>query len=237
MLLIVCSLASILSAVPLGSMLQSPIDLAALAAHDDQVVLTALIEFVWAATGAGIAIGLYPVLRQYNRALALGSVAARLAGEMLVLVGTLSLLALLTLAQESVAAGSAGSSSAQASVSLLLSVREWVPNFLLLPFLLSAAMYYALMYQSRVIPRWLSGWGLVGVAVSLVGTVYAGLTQDLGLATLSTALNIPIGVQEMVLAVWLIAKRFDRSALAAGGEVERQASARRWSEAAPAGIN
>lgn len=237
-LLIACSVASILSAVPLGSMLQSPVDLAALAAHDNQVVLTALIEFVWAATGAGIAIGLYPVLRKYNRALALGSVAARLAGEMLVLVGTLSLLALLTLAQESVAAGSAGSSSAEASVSLLLAVREWVPNFLLLlPFLLSAAVYYALMYKSRVVPRWLSGWGLVGVAVSLVGTVYSGFTQDLGLATLSTALNIPIGVQEMVLAVWLIAKGFDRSALAAGAQVERQASARPWSEAAPAGIN
>ncbi len=67
-LLIACSAASILSIVPLGSMLDAPVDLARLAANDNRVILTALIEFVWAATGAGIAIGLYPVLRKRNRA-------------------------------------------------------------------------------------------------------------------------------------------------------------------------
>ena len=216
-LLIACSAASILSALPLGSMLDKPVDLARLAANGNQVVLAALIEFVWAATGAGIAIGLYPVLRKYNRALALGSVAGRVAEGVLVLVGTLSLLVLLTLSQEYVAAGSAGASSLEASAGLLLAVRDWVLNFLgLLPFLLGAAMYYYLMYKGRLVPRWLSGWGLVAVALSLVATIYSGFTQDFGFSTFSTALNIPIGLQEMVLAVWLIVKGFDRSALAFG---------------------
>lgn len=235
-LLLACSAASMLSVIPMGSLLESPVDLAGLAANDNRVVLTALIEFVWAATGAGIAVGLYAVLRQYNRALALGSVVARLAGEVLVLVGTLSLLVLLSLAQETVAAGASGSPSIEASAGLLLAVREWVPNFLLLlPFLLSAAVYYSMMYKWRVVPRWLSGWGLVGVAVSLVATIYSGLTQDFGLATFSTALNIPIGVQEMVLAVWLIAKGFNRAAVTAG--VGSPAPARRRPEPAPVGIN
>jgi hypothetical protein len=198
-------------------MLDKPVDLARLAANGNQVVLAALIEFVWAATGAGIAIGLYPVLRKYNRALALGSVAGRVAEGVLVLVGTLSLLVLLTLSQEYVAAGSAGASSLEASAGLLLAVRDWVLNFLgLLPFLLGAAMYYYLMYKGRLVPRWLSGWGLVAVALSLVATIYSGFTQDFGFSTFSTALNIPIGLQEMVLAVWLIVKGFDRSALAFG---------------------
>ena len=114
-LLIACSAASILSIVPLGSMLDAPVDLAGLAANDNRVIFTALIEFVWAATGAGIAIGLYPVLRKRNRALALGSVAGRVVEGVFVLVGTLSLLALLTLGQESVAAGSAAANSYQAA--------------------------------------------------------------------------------------------------------------------------
>ena len=119
-LLIACSAASILRVIPLGSMLDAPVDLARLAANDNRVVLAALIEFIWAATAAGIAIGLYPLLRKRNRALALGSVAGRVVEGMLVLVGTLSLLALLTLSQDYVAAGSPDSSSWLASGDLCL---------------------------------------------------------------------------------------------------------------------
>ncbi len=213
-LFIACSAASILSIVPLGSMLDAPVDLARLAANDNRVILTALIEFVWAATGAGIAIGLYPVLRKRNRALALGSVAGRVVEGVFVLVGTLSLLALLTLSQNYVAAGSPDSSSSLASGDMLLAVREWVHGFIgLLPFLLGALMYYYLLFKARLVPRWLSGWGLAAASLSLVATVYAGFTQDFGFSTVNTVLNIPIGVQEMVLAVWLIVRGFNPSAV------------------------
>jgi hypothetical protein len=208
-LFIACSAASILSIVPLGSLLDAPVDVVKLAASDDRVVLTALIEFVWAATAAGIAIALYPVLRKQNRALALGSVAARVAEGVLILVGTLRMLALLTLSQKFVAAGSADPSSFQTTGGALLAIRDWVQGFVMsLSFLLGAFMYYYLLYRSRLVPRWLSGWGLIAVALSLVATVYAGFTQEFGFSTVNNVLNIPIGVQEMVLAVWLIVRVF-----------------------------
>jgi hypothetical protein len=208
-LLIVCTAASILSVAPLGSLLNSPVDLTALAANDDRVVLAALIEFVAAATGAGIAIALYPVLRSYGRAVAFGAAAARVVAAVLVLVGTLSLLALLTLAQDSVTSGTADSAATDVSVQMLLAVRDWVANFMIsLPFLLGAAMYYSLMYRWSIVPRWLTGWGLLGVAVSLVATLYSGFTQEFGFSTVSTVLNAPIALQEMVLAGWLIIKGF-----------------------------
>ena len=208
-LFIACSAASILSIVPLGSMLDSPVDLAGLAANDNRVVLTALIELVWAATAAGIAIGLYPVVRKQNRALALGSVAGRVVEGVFVLIGTLSLLVLLALSQDYVAAGSPDPSFWSVSADTLLAVREWVFGFVaMVPFLLGALMYYYLLFRSRLVPRWLSGWGLVGAGLGLVATVYAGFTQEFGFSTVNTVLNIPIGVQEMVLAVWLIAKGF-----------------------------
>ena len=220
-LFLACSAASILSVVPLGSMLDSPDYLAQLAANSDKVVLTALIEFVWAATAAGIAIGLYPVLRRYNGSLALGSVAGRTVEGMLVLVGTLSLLGLLTLGQESVAAGPAAAASSQVVGDTLLAVRDWVYGFLmLLSFAVGALMYYYLLYRSRLVPRWLSGWGLIGAGLCLVATVYAGFTQDFGLTTVNTVLNIPIGLQEMVLAVWLIAKGFNPRAIASAPAYE-----------------
>jgi len=213
-LFIACSAASILSAVPLGSTLDDPDYLSKLAVSDNQVVLTALIEFVWAATGAGIAIGLYPILRKYNPTLALGSVAARVVENVFVLIGTLSLLVLLTVSQQSLAAGSAAPSSFQATGDALLAVRDWVHGFVaLLAFGIGVLMYYYVFYRSRLVPRWLSGWGLAGAALMLVATVYAGFTQDFGFTTVTTVLSIPIGLQEMVLAVWLIAKGFNPSAV------------------------
>ena len=214
-LLIACSVASILSVVPLGSMLDSSDYLAQPAANDDKVVLTALIEFIWAATAAGITIGLYPVIRRYNQSLALGSVAARTIEGMLILVGALSLLALLSVGQESAAAGPAAAASSQVVGNTLLAVRDWVSGFLmLLSFAVGALMYYYLLYRSRLVPRWLSVWGLIGAALCLVATVQAGFTQDFGLTSVNTVLNIPIGLQEMVLAVWLIAKGFNPRAIA-----------------------
>ena len=210
LLFIACSAASILSIVPLGAPVSAPVDFAKLAGNDNRVVLTALIEFIWAATGMGIAIGLYPVLRQYNRALALGSVAGRVVENVFILLGTLSLLALLTVSQQ--AAGSAAPSSFQATGEALLAVRDWAPGFVgTLAFGIGSLMYNYVLYRSRLIPRWLSGLGLVGAVLSVAATVYAGFTQDFGFTTVNNVLSAPIGLQEMVLAVWLIAKGFNPS--------------------------
>jgi len=211
-LFILCSAASILSIVPLGATVGAPVDFAKLAGSDNAVVMTALIEFVWAATGMGIAIALYPVLRLFNPTLALGSVAGRVVENVFILLGTLSLLALLTVSQQ--AAGSAAPSSFQATGEALLAVRDWAPGFVgTLAFGIGSLMYNYVLYRSRLIPRWLSGLGLVGAVLSVAATVYAGFTQDFGFTTVNNVLSAPIGLQEMVLAVWLIAKGFNLSAV------------------------
>jgi hypothetical protein len=66
---------------------------------------------------------------------------------------------------------------------------------------------YYILYQSKLVPRWLSGWGLIGAALILL----YGLLGLFGLTADSMILNIlaaPIAVQEMVFAVWLIFKGF-----------------------------
>ena len=159
-LFILCSAAAILSIVPLGATVGAPVDFAKLAGSDNAVVTTALIEFVCAATGMGIAIGLYPVLRLFNPALALGSVFGRVVENVFILVGTLSLLALLTVSQQ--AAGSAAPPSFQATGDALVTVRDWAPGFVgPLAFGIGTLMYSYVLYRSILIPRWLSGWGLV----------------------------------------------------------------------------
>jgi Domain of unknown function (DUF4386) len=214
-LFIVCTVASILGP-SLAISINSPDYLNQLAGNSDQIVTAALLEFIWAAAGAGIAIGLYPLLKKYNGALALGSVGFRVVENVFVLIGTLSLLSLLTLSQEFIAAGAPGASSFQTLGALLLAVRDWQLHVITgLAFSLGVLMYYAILYRSNLIPRWLSGWGVLGAVLSLAATVLASFTHDFGLESVHTYLNIPIGLQELVFAVWLIAKGFNPSAIAA----------------------
>jgi Domain of unknown function (DUF4386) len=57
----------------------------------------------------------------------------------------------------------------------------------MLPFLTAALLYYYdVLYRAQLVPRWLSGWGLIGAALGLVAAVYAGYTQDFGVSTVST---------------------------------------------------
>lgn len=74
-------------------------------------------------------------------------------------------------------------------------------------------MYNYVMYTSRIVPQWLSGWGLFG-AVSVLGAyLYAGFDEEFGFTTVNVVLSVPIDLQEMALAVWLMAKGFNSSAL------------------------
>lgn len=214
-LFIVCTVASILGPT-LAISANSPNYLNQLAGNPNQIITAALLEFIWAAAGAGIAIGLYPLLKKYNGALALGSVGFRVVENVFVLIGTLSLLSLLTLSQEFIAAGTPETSSFQTLGTLLLAVRDWQLHVITgLAFSLGVLMYYAILYKSNLIPRWLSGWGVLGAVLALAATVLASFTRDFGLESADTYLHIPIGLQELVFAVWLIAKGFNPSAVAA----------------------
>jgi hypothetical protein len=222
-LFILCSAAAILSIAPLGAAVTAPVEMAKLAANGDRVVWTALIEFVWAITGTGIAIGLYPVLRKFNPGLALGSVVGRVFENVFLLVATVSLLAVLTVSQQ--AAGSAAPASFQAIGDAVLAVRTWAQGFVaMIPFGIGTLLYSYVLYRSRLVPRWLSGWGLVAAVLALVATLYAGFTQEWGFTTVNNVLSAPIGIQEMVLAVWLIAKGFSKPALARVASSEARAA-------------
>ena len=80
-----------------------------------------------------------------------------------------------------------------------------------LAFCTGAAMYYMVFYQSRLVPRWLSGWGMAGAVLLMTGCLMA-LFHDTAV-TGYVALALPIGVQEIVFAAWLLIKGFNKPAL------------------------
>jgi len=61
-----------------------------------------------------------------------------------------------------------------------------------------------LLYQTKLVPRWLAIWGLVGIALLIIeGSLEAFDVENLAI------MSLPFAIQEMVLAVWLIVKGLD----------------------------
>ncbi len=157
-----------------------------------------------------IPIMLFPIFKKHNEALAIGYVGSRIIESGTLIVGSISLLSLLTLSQEYVQAAAPDASYFQTLGTLLLSVSDWT-NLLgaMIFFSLTALILNYLLYQSKLIPRFISVWGLIGATLLLA----AGLLGMFGLSpssTISIFLTLPIALNEMVLAVWLIVKGFNK---------------------------
>ncbi|WP_319507606.1 DUF4386 domain-containing protein [uncultured Methanolobus sp.] len=144
------------------------------------------------------------LLKKHNETLALGYAGARIAEGVLFTVNVIPILTLLTLSQEFVKAGALDTSYYQTSGTLLLAAGDWA--FLLgfgVAFTISAHILNFTLYKSKLVPRWISVWGFVG---ALLLWVYY-LLQAFSIVQVDI-LFIPIAVQEMVFAVWLIVKGF-----------------------------
>jgi hypothetical protein len=210
-LFIVATASSLVSASILGSSLAAPDYLAKISAVQSRMILSVIFQFVAAATSAGIAMSLYPVLRKHNEGLALGAVGFRIIEGVFYLVAALGLLSLVSLSQEYVRVGAALASQFQIIGTMIMAVRKWAGFVLaVVAFCIGASMYYYVFFRTKLVPRWLSGWGLVALAILLTMVIlvmFGGEPSGMILV-----LALPIAVQEMVLAVWLIAKGFDPGA-------------------------
>ncbi|HEY3420721.1 MAG TPA: DUF4386 domain-containing protein [Methanomassiliicoccales archaeon] len=181
------------------------------------VATAALLLFIGGAAAIGIAISLYPVLKRSNESLALGAVVFRTAEGVFDFVAVIGLLLLITLSQQFVNAGAPDSSYFQTFGVLLVSGYHWVANVgKLLAFSIGALLYYIIFYRTELVPRWLSGWGVVAAIMTMVSAVLAMFSLISPFSVGQVILNLPILVQELVLAAWLIIKGFNPSAKAAG---------------------
>ncbi len=157
---------------------------------------------------AMVPVMLFPIFRKYNEALAIGAVVFRGALEAVAYIATvIGWLLILTLSQEYVKAGAPDASYFQALGTLLKGALFWIEQMLSIVFSLGALIIYYLFYQSKLIPRWLSAWGLIGAVLYLATPLLAMFGSPLDI------LMIPLAVQEMVLALWLIVKGFNQSAI------------------------
>ena len=193
----------------LDPILDAPDYLINVSANENRVIIGSLSFFILAVALAGIAIVIYPILKKHNEALALGYVGARIVEGILFIIAILAILTLFTLSQEFVKAGSPDDSYYQTLGTLLQAVRNYAYNVLWPVIIgLGALIFYYLLYQTKLIPRWLSVWGFIGAPL------FPAAWLSLFGPTISGFFILPLVVNEMVLAVWLIVKGFNPSAIA-----------------------
>lgn len=206
-LFIVATVANVIGVGLSRSLLDAPDYLSAVSSNANRVAAGVLLELVAAGACVGIALALYPVLKEWGKGLALGSVVFRTVEAVMYMISAASLLSLLALSQRFTSTAAADPVAFSTVGDALLDVREQVALVGVFAFSVGAFLYYFLFYRSRLIPRWLSVWGIGAVILMLLACVLALFTQND--VTTYTILALPIGVQEMVLAVWLIAKGFN----------------------------
>ena len=176
------------------------------------VATAAVLLFIGGAAAIGIAISLYPVLRKHNESLALGSAGFRTVEGVFAFIGVLGLLILITLSQQYVGAGAPDTSHFQTLGVLSVSGFHWAVNVVkLMAFSMGCLLYYIIFYRTKLIPRWLSGWGVIAAIMTMLSAVFVMYGLIAPFSTAQVILNLPILPQELVLAVWLIIKGFNPS--------------------------
>ena len=216
-LFILGTVPALLSLPLMANTVNAPDPLTAISTNAGQMIIFTAIKFIMGVSCAGIGLALYPILKKYNEGLAIGSAGFRVIEGVLDVVGALFYVVLLALSQEFVKAGAPESSYFQTADVLINTGIGWFTNVaMLLTFGIGALMYYVVFYQYRLVPRWLTVWGLVGITLTIISALLVMFHLIPPAGTIQIVLNMVILPQELVLAVWLIAKGINPSAVASG---------------------
>jgi hypothetical protein len=185
------------------------------AGADSRVAFGACLDLVNALTAIGTAVALFSVLKRQHEGLALGFVTTRMFEAATIVIGVVSILAVVTLRQDGSAVGDAAALVPVGQA--LVAVHDWTA--IIGPGMagLNALLLGTLMYRSGLVPRWIPTIGLVGGPVyfsSVIGIIL-GVTQP-GHAWQSIG-GAPMFVWELALGLWMTFKGFRPSPITSVG--------------------
>ena len=177
------------------------------AGSDQGVLWGGLIEVLTALTGIGTAVALYPVIKRHGPGRAVGFVASRTLEAAMICAGVLAVLGVYTLRQDF--AGATDTAALTTTASGLVAVKDW--SFLLGPGIMpaiNALCFATIMYQSRLVPRWIPTVGLIGAPLLLASstaTLFGAFEQ---VTPVSLLMALPIATWELSVGIYMIVKGF-----------------------------
>ena len=185
------------------------------AGQDTRVIWGCLLDTVNALTAIGSAVAVYSVVKRQSGSLALGFVTSRLVEAAVVMIGVVSLLAVVTMRQDFAGSG-ADAASLTITANALVDVRNW--TFLFGPGLMpvfNALLFGTLLYRSRLVPRIIPTIGLIGAPLlftAFVANLFGAFDQ---VSAASFLLTLPIAAWELSVGIWMTFKGFRPEAVAA----------------------
>ena len=201
----------VLTSLISGKLLAGVDLLGLVAADSSRLTVGAFLTLMMGISLVAMTVFLYPVFRKDSEGLAMGLVLFRGAVEGAgYLISTLGVLTLVALGNEYVASGadSAALQSMGNVVYQFLNLKSPVGTII---FLIGATCLYLSFYRTRLIPRWLTVWGMIAVVFYMASTLLKFFHMGTGIGFYLEMIMAP---QEMVMAVWLIVKGFNPSAIA-----------------------
>jgi hypothetical protein len=202
----------VLSSLTLSKPLVGVDMLSLVAANSSQITVGAFFYLMMGISLAAMTVFLYPIFRKDSEELAMGMVLFRGAMEgTWYFISTLSILALVALGNEYFATG-ADSAALKSMGNVLYQFQDRLGAVGTILFLIGATCLYLSFYRTRLIPRWLSVWGFIGVVPYMAAVLLHLFHMDTGY---EFYMEMVLAPQEMVMAVWLIVKGFNPSAIAA----------------------
>jgi hypothetical protein len=212
-LFLIAMVTSLVGGIWLESITGAPDYLVEVSAQKTQVLVGVLLELVNCLAVVGIAAALFPLMKVQSEALAAGYLGTRVIEAVVLSLAAVSPLLIVTLSQEYVAAGVPDAAYFQTAGALVMAARGHLAS-LLTPifFSLAALLLYYFLYRSRLVPRFLSVWGFIGV----VSLFTWNMLEAFGLSiSAGMVFALPMILNEIVLGFWLIAKGFSSPAPAA----------------------
>jgi hypothetical protein len=173
------------------------------APHASQIALAAVLGLAAGALSLGIAIIAYPVFRPYSQSMALWFVALSVAGLSAVAVENMNVMSMLSLSLEYTKANGANRDAFQALRVVVGSARNWAHFIGLIIAGSTLFVMYAVLYRFALVPRALAAFGLAAVVLQIVTVALPLFGQAVVFPLLA-----PLGLCQLALAAWLIAKGF-----------------------------
>jgi hypothetical protein len=188
------------------------------AGADTRIFLGAMCELILALAVIGTAATLYPIIKRQHEGIALGHVCARLAEAAVIIVGIISVLAVVTLRQDMAGAAGTDAASLSTAADALIAVHDWTfvfgPGFLLG---VNTTLLAYLMYRSALVPRFIAVLGLVGGPLIFLGAVAVTFGVYEQADTVGLLVALPVFAWEVTFAIRLITKGFDPSPVLISG--------------------
>ena len=200
----------VLTSIISGKPLEGVDLLGVVASNSSRLTTGAFCTLIMGVSLSAMTVFLYSIFRKDSEELAMGMVLFRGALEgTYYLVTTLGLLTLVALGREYTATG--GSLVALLSMgNVLYQFQDFVGPVGTLVFLIGATCLYVSFYRTRLIPRWLSVWGLIGVVPYAAYALLHFFHLDTGYGFY---LQMVLAPQELVMGAWLVIAGFNREAV------------------------